>query len=440
MAALVEFGKLPPKSVLMLLDFHMFLASDQNTQPNPVLVRKLKDVLLMGKNSNRHIISIGCQIKLPPELEKEITVIEFKLPTKEELLPVAKNVAESAGIELNGETDGILSALSGMTTIEAENACAKSVVEEGDIVPRLLAEEKCNAIRKSGLLELVDVEFGFGDVGGNDLIKLWVNRRIKAFTKEAREFGLPMPKGLFLLGVQGCGKSLICKAAAHLLGVPLLRLDAGKMFGSLVGQTEANARSVIALAEAVAPCCLWIDEIEKGFSGSRSSGMTDGGTGARVMGTFLTWLQEKKSAVFVLATANNITELPPELIRKGRWDEMFFVDLPDDGERQDIFAVQINRYRSYGWKAEDFSLDALAKATNGFSGAEIEGIVTEALFIAFDRSTPLSDETLAEVIESTTPLSRTMAQQIDALRVWSEGRARRASSRKAEQANVRKLA
>jgi SpoVK/Ycf46/Vps4 family AAA+-type ATPase len=230
---------------------------------------------------------------------------------------------------------------------------------------------------------------------------------------------------VLLIGVQGCGKSLTAKAIAGLWGLPLLRLDVGRLMGSLVGSSEENVRTAIRVAESVAPAILWVDEIEKSLSGSQSSGYSDGGTSARVLSSFLTWLQEKTAPVFVVATANSIEQLPPELLRRGRLDETFFVDLPDMSERTEIFAIHLAKR---GRTPEDFDLPALAGATDGFSGAEIEQVLIAGLFDAYNAGQPLTTETLRRSVADTIPLSRTMKEPIERLRAWADGRARRAST------------
>jgi SpoVK/Ycf46/Vps4 family AAA+-type ATPase len=263
-------------------------------------------------------------------------------------------------------------------------------------------------------------------VGGLDVLREWLEKRAEALTDRAKDFGLPAPKGVLLVGVQGCGKSLCAKAVSRLWRLPLLRFDMGRMFGSLVGSSEQNIRRAIQVAESVAPTVLWADEIDKAFSGSQASGSTDGGTTARVMSTFLTWLSEKTSSVFVVATANDISNLPPELLRKGRLDEIFFVDLPNETERQEIFRIHIERRQR---DPAGFDLPALAAASVGFSGAEIEQAIISALFDVFYAKQELSTAALLQSIRETVPLSKTMSDQIEAIRAWSEGRARNASLR-----------
>ena len=432
-AMLDAFNKLPERSMLLARDFNAFL-----NDPNPILVRKVKDALSAGKMANRVLVVCGAAIKIPVDLEKEMALIEFKLPSRNQLLVVLEGIANSAGISINGNTDPILDAASGCTTSEAEDAFALSVVECGDIKADIVAREKAATVRKNGILEIVDTTLGMEDIGGLEVLKSWLSKRRLAFSKEAKEYGLPVPKGILVTGIPGVGKSLTAKAAAKILGVPLLKLDAGKVFGSLVGSSEANMRTVIQTAEAVAPCVIWCDEIEKAFSGSRSSGSTDGGTSARVFGTFLQWLQDKTAPVFVFATANDISQLPPEFLRKGRFDDLWFADLPDAEERAAIWRLHINKRKR---DADKFNLEMLANRTEGFTGAEIEAAVTEALFAAFDDSqAQLTDEHLLDAVRNTVPLSRTMAPQIDALRAWATGRARRASAVKEPQKGGRKLA
>ncbi|OQB91706.1 MAG: ATP-dependent zinc metalloprotease FtsH 3 [Verrucomicrobia bacterium ADurb.Bin118] len=251
------------------------------------------------------------------------------------------------------------------------------------------------------------------------------------------DYGLPPAKGLLIIGIAGTGKSLTAKVTARVFGVPLLKLDAGRLYGGLVGQSEANLRSVIQTAEAIAPCCLWLDELEKGLAGSKSSGSTDGGTSARVLGSLLSWMQEKTAPVFVVATANDVSQLPPELLRAGRWDALFFVDLPNADERQAIWQIQI---RKHGRNPADFDPGQLAWASDGLTGSEIEAVFVEALYDAFDRDTEPTDLDIARVLTDFVPLSKTMAESITALRTWATGRARCATSPTATERRLRKLA
>ena len=310
---------------------------------------------------------------------------------------------------------------------EAENVFAKIIVKDerlsGDDVNVVFAEKQ-QIIRKSGLLEYYSTSESFTTIGGMAVLKDWLRKRSVAFGEEARRFGLPAPKGILLLGVQGCGKSLSAKAVSSLWQLPLLRFDMGRMFGSLVGSSEENVRKAIAVAESVAPAILWVDEIDKAFAGTQGSGSTDGGTTARVFGTFLTWLSEKTAPVFVVATANDISQLPPELLRKGRLDEIFFVDLPVDAERAEIFQIHLAK-RSR--EPETFRIPDLVAASQEFSGAEIEQAIISALFDAFYAREDLTTEHLLEALRQTVPLSKTMDEQLSRLRSWADGRARHAS-------------
>jgi len=423
------------KSIFVLKDLHMYLDA---TNPNPVLVRKMKDLLVVAKATSKTLVILGCRIVLPPELEREVTVLDFSLPDKEQLGTVLDGIIESAQLSPM-ESDHrakVLESAKGLTTIEAENAMALSVVESKAVTPEIVAREKAQALKKGGILEVVSSRVNLDLVGGMDVLKSWLVNRQQAFTERAISYGLPCPKGLLILGIPGTGKSLTAKATASVFGVPLLRLDAGKLFGSLVGQSEANLRSAIATAEAISPCVLWIDELEKGFAGSKSSGSSDGGTSARVFGSFLNWMQEKSSMVFVVATANDISQLPPELLRKGRFDEIFFVDLPSAKEREQIWQIQIAKYMR---KPEDFDIVQLSRVTDGLTGSEIEAVFTEALYTAFASNREPSDLDIAGIMTEFTSLAETMSESIKALRVWARGRARLATKPE-PQAQGRKLA
>jgi SpoVK/Ycf46/Vps4 family AAA+-type ATPase len=276
------------------------------------------------------------------------------------------------------------------------------------------------------LVEVVEAATSLDDIGGLEQLKEWLGRRAGAFSAAARSYGLPAPKGLLIVGIPGTGKSLTAKATAGAFGLPLLRLDMGRVFGGIVGQSEANLRAVIQTAEAIAPCVLWIDEIEKGFSGSQGSGNTDGGTSSRVFGSFLSWMQEKQKPVFVVATANDVSKLPPEFLRKGRFDELFFVDLPDSKERAAIWDIVIAKY---GRKPTDFDPVVLARACEQFTGAEIEAAFVDALHEAFaEGKEPGERKHILHAICNTVPLANLMDGQIAALRHWSRGRARPAGN------------
>jgi len=415
---------LPENSVVVLRDYHQFLEDG-----NPVLIRTVKDVLATGKATGKCLIIVGCRQTLPPELEREFVVLDFDLPDKDQLGTVLDGICESAELAALAcdERDAVLDAASGLTSIEAENAFALSVVECKSINPDIIAREKANTVKRNGLVEIIDVTESLESIGGLDALKDWLIKRRAAFSQQAIKYRPPSPKGLLVVGVPGCGKSLTCKASARVFGRPLLKLDAGRIFGGLVGQSESNLRSVIQTAEAIAPCILWIDEIEKGLSGSRSSGSTDGGTSARVFGSFISWMAEKTSSVFVTATANDVSALPSELLRKGRFDEVFFVDLPNQEERQKIWEIQIAKY---GRKPADFDIDGLAGASEGYTGSEIEQAFIDALYAAFSAGKEPGTLDVSMAISEQVPLSKLMAEQITALRRWAKGRARPATTPK----------
>lgn len=416
-------------AIFIFKDFHPFL-----TKNNYSVIRKLKEIAQHLKNSFKTVVLVSPVVEIPVELEKEITLLNFPLPTREDLGELLDKIVgevrqfQQVRIDLDeAGRERLLQAALGLTLSEAENVFAKIIVKEerlsGDNVHEVLSEKQ-QIVRKNGLLEYYSTQETFSHIGGLALLKEWLLKRAVAFTKEAREFGLPAPKGILLLGVQGCGKSLCAKAVSSAWQLPLLRFDMGRMFGSLVGSSEDNVRRAIAVAESVAPAILWVDEIDKAFSGFQGSGLTDGGTAARVFGTFLTWLSEKTAPVFVVATANDVSQLPPELMRKGRLDEMFFVDLPSEKERLEITRIHLGRR---GRDPKSFDLPALTNASQNFSGAEIEQSIISALYDAFSEKRELNTRHILRALEQTVPMATTMDQQIDRLRNWAEGRTRHAS-------------
>ena len=419
-------------AIYLFQDFHAFLRPQ--IPCNAPIIRKLREVARALSDSYKTLVICAPRLEIAPELEKDVTVFDFPLPAPPDIegllkricADVAGNAAFSVKIDDKGR-ESLVRAASGLTLQEAENVFAKTLVNDGVLTGEDVSTvfaEKQQIVRKSGLLEYYDSSADLGAVGGLDELKDWLQRRSVAFTEKARAFGLPEPKGVLLVGVQGCGKSLCAKAVAREWKMPLLRFDMGRMFSSLVGSSEENIRRAIAVAESVAPAVLWVDEIDKAFSGSQSSGGTDGGTTARVMSTFLTWLSEKQRPVYVLATANDISQLPPELLRKGRLDEIFFVDLPIVAERREITKIHLKaRKRDPG----AFDLDAIASAADGFSGAEIEQAIVSALYDAFYLGRELSTADILGSVRETVPLSRTMSERISGLRSWAEGRARFAS-------------
>ncbi|MGO9200118.1 MAG: AAA family ATPase [Limisphaerales bacterium] len=416
-------------AIFIFKDFHPFL-----TKTNFAVIRKLKEIALHLKNSFKTVILISPLMEVPTELEKEITVLNYPLPGREDLAELLDKIIEDlkefkqVSIDLDPVgRERLLQAALGLTLGEAENVFAKIIVKDGRLRGEHISEvfaEKQQIIRKSGLLEYCAASESFAEVGGLAVVKDWLNKRALAFSPEARAFGLPVPKGLLMLGVQGCGKSLCAKAVSTQWQLPLLRFDMGRMFNSFIGSSEENVRRAIAVAESVAPAILWVDEIDKAFAGSQGSGASDGGTTARVFGTFLTWLSEKQAPVFVAATANDISQLPPELLRKGRLDEIFFVDLPAPEERVEVFRIHLQKR---GRDAAGFDLDALAQASHDFSGAEIEEAINSGLYDAFYAGEQLTTPHVLTALGQTVPLARTMAEQISYLRAWAKGRARNAS-------------
>lgn len=421
-------------AIYIFKDLHPFL-----TKNNFGVIRKLREVAHHIKNSYKTMVVVSPVLELPVELEKDITVITLELPGTEEFSDLLDRIIEevkdnpNVAVRVDKQSkEKVLNAALGLTLTEAENVFAKTIVQDGVLdsndVSAIFAEKQ-QIIRKSGLLEYYDAQEDFSQVGGLQNLKEWLARRAEAFSDRAKAFGLPAPKGVLLLGVQGCGKSLCAKAVSSQWKLPLLRFDIGRMFGSLVGSSEENMRRAIQVAESVAPAILWVDEIDKAFAGVSSGSGADGGTSSRVFGTFLTWLSEKTSPVFVIATANDISNLPPELLRKGRLDEIFFVDLPTAEEREAVLSIHI---QNRGRKPEEFDLAQLVQLSHGFSGAEIEQAIVSALFDAFYRNTELTADTVSNALRETVPLSRTMEEEIQKLRAWAGARARKATPSQAD--------
>jgi SpoVK/Ycf46/Vps4 family AAA+-type ATPase len=423
--------------VFMLKDFGHFL----NEGPAYLVQRKLRDVASkMGGGIT--IIIVDSELTIPPRLEKLITVVDFELPSRSDIeengLYLLKNCRQTSGLS-DGELAEVVErgsfAAMGMTLHESENIFAKSLAKHGTLHSRTIMDEKKNIIRKSGVLEYYDVQTDMSDVGGLGLLKDWLNSRSSGFSSEAHEFGLPNPKGVLIIGIPGTGKSLISKCIGYEWNMPVLKLDVGSLFGSLVGQSEANIRKAIRTAEALAPCVLWIDELEKGFGNTGGGG--DSGTSARVFGSFLSWMQDKKSPVFVVATANDVSSLPPEMLRKGRFDELFFVDLPSSIDREEIFDIHLRRFNKPLLEILDEgcppgSLTSLIEGTRDFSGAEIEQVIIDGMFKAFSEHRDIRLQDLLDSASRTIPLSSTMETRIEKLRRWADGRAVRANDRTSE--------
>lgn len=412
-------------------DLHPFIEA----MGNAVVIRWLRDAIASFKNTEKAIILMSPVQQIPIELEKEVVVLDFPLPKMEEINQVLSQQLElTRQRKISTETrEKLVKAALGLTKDEAEKVYRKAQVTAGRLTEgevEIVLSEKKQLIRRNGILEYIEDDETIESVGGLEELKRWLKQRSNAFTERAREYGLPQPKGMLILGVPGCGKSMIAKTTSRLWGLPLLRLDIGRVYdGSMVGRSEANLRSALKTAESISPVILFIDELDKAFAGSAGSADSDGGTSSRIFGSFLTWMQEKTSPVFVMATANRVERLPGEFLRKGRFDEIFFVDLPNNEERQEIFKIHLSKRRK---DISRFDLDQLAKVSEGFSGAEIEQAVIAAMYEAFAQDREFTQLDIIAAIKSTLPLSKTMTEQVTALRDWARQRARPAASSIAE--------
>lgn len=411
---------LPQKSIVLAKDFHLFLA-----EPNPLIIRAVKDCLWKAQSENRHLVVLGCQFKLCAELEKEFTAVEFGLPDRELLGSVLTEIAEAVPIQLNGNKDPIVDAACGMTTVEAANAFALAVVEteKTDIPPKIVAREKSNVVKKNGLLEIVESPITLADIGGLENLKRDLYEKRNCFSKAARDYGLPSPRPLLVCGNPGTGKSLTATACGSIFGVPLLRLEAGKLFGSLVGQSEANWRTAFSTMKAVAPACVHVDEVDGLFAGAASSGQTDGGTTTRVIKAILQDLQFNAEGLFFVFTANDIDKLPDPLIDRC---DLWSVDLPNQTEREQIWRIHIAKRNR---DPQKYSISTLAKLTEGYSGRQIEQLWIKSMQRGFNDSgrEPTTDD-VAELSSQFVPTSVSMAAQIEARRKRLEGKAQPASA------------
>lgn len=437
--ALDYMMKINTKAVVAMPLLHHFLE-------DPGIQAKLIDLVKLYKSSSKTLIIVSPVVKLPPEVEKEFALVEMNLPGKEELETIIKGIVD--GTKLKGDSipteemkKHLIEAALGLTTSEAENAFTLSYIRpkmngsDKKWDPSVVMEEKCSTLKKSGLLTYYPPQGqGMKQVGGMANLKDWISKRRLAFTDKAKAYGLPAPKGILMVGPPGSGKSLGARAISEELELPLLRCDMGRIFAGLVGASEENVRRVIQTAEAVAPCVLWLDEIEKGFAGS-GAGNLDSGVGARVLGTFLTWMQEKTSGVFVYATANNVSQLPPELLRKGRFDETFSVLLPNEDERKEILSIHLSK-RGREKVIKTLNMEGLIKDTDGYSGAEIEAVVNEAMFTAFSANREPGMVDIQMAVDETVPLSEMMKPQIEAMQEWCKGRTRPANIQKKKEVAV----
>lgn len=433
-------------AAFVFLDLHAHMG-DGTRPADPAIVRKLRELAADFQNGllARTLIIVAPALRIPPELEKDVHILDFPLPDETAIRRILDDlIAANAGnrrLRINlteTDKDRLVRASLGLTETEAEGALALAMASDGvldaDDVTTVLQEKK-QAVRKAGLLEYVDTDIDLAGVGGLDNLKRWLRRRDNSWLAEAAEYGIPAPRGVLITGVPGCGKSLTAKAVAASWRLPLLRLDIGKVFSGIVGSSESNLRTAIRSAEAAAPAVLWVDEIEKGFSGVGATG--DSGTASRVFGGFLTWMQEKTAPVFVIATSNNVQSLPPELLRKGRFDEIFFVDLPAPDERAQIWELHVRKHihaapHHAGFIFGDVLRADLVLATEGFSGAEIEQAVIAGLFDAFSERRHITGDDLRLAVERSVPLSVTQAESLAALRAWAGERAVSASDNRVE--------
>ncbi|MEU0553215.1 AAA family ATPase [Dactylosporangium sp. NPDC006015] len=421
--------------VFLFKDLHAALGGGDRPA-NPVVVRRVRDVAAAFRSGQvpRVLVIVSPVLRIPVELEKDITVVDFPLPGEAEIRALLDSMIASnaAGGRIriglsDVDRERFAKAAAGLTLHEAENAFARAMVSDGVLDVHDLAvvhDEKRQAVSRSGVLEYVEGGAELADVGGLENLKRWLAKRDGSWLAAAAQYGLPAPRGVLITGVPGCGKSLTAKAVAAAWGLPLLRLDVGRVFAGIVGSSEQNMRTALRTAEATAPCVLWVDEIEKGFA----AGVGDGGTTPRVFGTFLTWMQEKTKPVFVIATANDIERLPAELLRKGRFDEIFFVDLPTRTERASIWRVHLGKRLRHKAVAGELTVDErvvaeLCDFSAGYSGAEIEQAVVSGLFDAFAERRPLRQDDLIRATVNMVPLTVTQAERVAAIRAWAETRA-----------------
>lgn len=422
-------------SVFVLCDFHVYFGI-KNRQPDYNVVRHLRDIInkLKTDRYRKNVIFLSSELIIPDTMSKEITVLDMPLPTLEDIKSkFAKMITQNSQIDTSDLTpeaeEKLCKAALGLTLQEAENAFALAMVNDGKISIEdldTILSEKMQIIKKTGILEFINSEYSINDIGGLENLKGWLIKRNNSWSESAKKYCLPSPKGVLITGVPGCGKSLTAKVTSAIWQLPLLKLDFGKIFSGIVGSSEENMRKALKTAEAVAPSILWVDEIEKSLSGINSNG--DSGTSSRIFGTFLNWMQEKTAPVFVIATANNISGLPPELLRKGRFDEIFFVDMPTQKEREEIFKVHLekrlkNSEVSGKIQVNKILCEKLAQMTEGIVGAEIEQIIIDSLYEAFFNKRALTFEDLTATIKNVVPLSVTQKEQIIALREWANVRA-----------------
>lgn len=408
-------------AVFILKDFNKFL-------PDISISRKLRNLVGTLKTQPKSIIILATEIDIPKELTDLITILEFTLPNSVEIKNELNRLFLSLEKTIEPEfLEILIRACQGLSIEKIRRALSKSLAKHGSInkeTVNLILIEKRQIISQTQILEFQETNTQFNDIGGLENLKKWLDNRKESFSEKAKLYGLPSPRGLLLTGIQGTGKSLTAKAIANEWNLPLLRLDIGRLFGGVVGESENRVRQMIQLSEALAPCVLWIDEIDKAFSDQAKNG--DSGTTNRVLGTFVSWLSEKQAQVFIIATANNFSVLPLEIIRKGRFDEIFFVGLPTFSERKQIFKVFLQRLRPS--QSSGFDLDLLSKNSEGFSGAEIEQAIIEGMHIAFNQKREFTNEDVLIGLNQIIPLSQIDPERIKQIQSWAlAGRIRLAS-------------
>lgn len=418
------------RRVYVLRDFHSFLG-------NPLILRALRNrerlLKSVPRTEARAMIVLTPSSEIPPDLEGDAVVLDYPLPERREVAAILDDVVSALPADVakdaapNGVKEKAIDAALGLTTEGVSRCFARSLVTERRIDPVLVANEKKRVINAVPGVEWFDPDpRGLAGVAGLDLLKPWLEQRREGFSQRAREFGLPAPKGVLLVGVPGCGKSLTAKCVATAWQMPLLRLDLGSTQSKWIGESQANIRKALSVAETVSPCVVWLDELEKALAGATGGAAGDSGVAADALGTILSWMQDRSGNVFVVATANDVTNLPPELLRKGRFDDLFWVDLPTHGEREAIAAVTLRKHRR---DPEQIDCTKVANATDGFSGAEIAALVPDALFAAFsDGEREITTADLVSAAKDVVPLSKTAADKIERLREWAKGRARPAST------------
>ena len=420
---LVERLNAETPALFLLKDFHRFLTDLS-------ISRKLRNISRILKLQPKTIIIIGSDLSVPKELQDLITVVEFELPSKEEITQELNRLINSLNIQIDSQLfENLASACQGLSLERIRRVLSKIIatyktIDDNSIV--VLLSEKKQIIRQTEILEYYSVNEQITKLGGLDNLKDWLKKRKTAFGIQASNYGLPTPRGLLLIGIQGTGKSLTAKAIANEWKLPLLKLDVGKLFGGIVGESESRLRQMINLSETISPCILWIDEIDKAFTNTESKG--DSGTSNRVLATFISWLSEKTKPVFVIATANNIDLLPLEIIRKGRFDEIFFLDLPKQEEREEIFKIHLKEFRPNSW--ESFEYSKLAQNSDSFSGAEIRQSIIEGMYHAFYEKREFTTDDICLALSELIPLALLESDQMKRLQNWaSSGRIRLASSK-----------